>query len=275
MLFRALILVVGLAGLACWAGCDGCNDDGFDAGVPDGPAAPGAFSLSWTIQDQASGQPVTCDKLDSNATVFVEARRQGTGGTESFTCKNAQAMSARRFTPGLYNFTYELHGLRDGQSLTLATAAPQSSVMIPSGADISLDPIRFQVDATGKLELMLHAGGAGNCASGAGITGIAISLEHAGEPGDTGCAPVVFTLSGGGTYNANNCTAPAVGRCIQAGETITVASLPSGPYQIHITGKDNIDDCWSNNDTFRVPPQGETLRQTLNLAFASETPACQ
>jgi hypothetical protein len=273
MLFRALILAVGMVGLACWAGCDGCNDDGFDGGVPDAPAAPGTFSLTWKVQDPLVG--ATCDKLDANPTVFVKVSRGSTGGVESFSCKNLQATSAQRYAPGLYNFTFELHVLRDGQIVTLSTGESKAGVMIPSAGNVELGEVTFPVNASGKLELMLHAGGAGNCASGAGITGFAISLEHDGEAGDTGCAPVAFTLSGGGTYNANNCTAPAVGRCIEAGETLTVASLPSGPYQIHIIGKKNITDCWSNNDTFRVPPQGETLRQTLNLALASETPACQ
>lgn len=277
MLFRMLTLAAGLSGLAGWAGCDGCNEGGFDAAVPDTPVAGGTFSLAWTVLDQATGKPVTCDKLDPNATVFIKASRTGTGGLESFACKNMQGTSIAKFVPGVYNFTYELHVTINGQLQTIATAPGQSGVTIESGRDTALAPITFEVNAIGGLALMLRAGAGGNCAPGgtAGITGFTISLEHAGGPGDTGCAPVVFTLSGGGTYNANNCSAPAVGRCIEATETLTVASLPSGPYQIHVIGKKSTADCWSNNDALRVPPQGNTLAQTLNLALASENPSCQ
>jgi hypothetical protein len=86
---------------------------------------------------------------------------------------------------------------------------------------------------------------------------------------------VVFALSGGGTYNANDCSAPAVTRCIAASETLTVASLPSGPYQIHVRGKKGPLDCWINDDALRVPPQGQVLSQTLNLALQSELVGCQ
>jgi hypothetical protein len=274
-MFRVLTLAAGLTGLAGWAGCEGCDSGGFDAGVPDTPLAGGTFSLAWTVIDQTSGKPVSCDKLDPNATVFVKASREGTGGFESFACKNLQATSLARFAPGLYNFTYELHIPVGSQIATIAMAPGQSGVMISSGQDVALAPIAFPVDATGRLELMLHAGAAGNCAGGAGITAFTISLEHDGGPGDMGCAPVVFALSGGGTYSANNCSAPAVTRCIESSETLTVASLPSGPYQIHVTGKKNTADCWSNNDTFRVSPQGMTSSRVLNLAFASEAPSCQ
>ena len=275
MLLRVMTFAAGLLGLASSAGCDGCNEGGVDAGVIDTPVVGGTFSLAWTLLDQTTNKPVTCDKLDPNATVFVQASRPGTGGTESFACKNMQATSIATFPPSIYRFSYELHVAANGQALSIATAPDQNGVTISSGQNVVLAPITFQVDATGKLELMLHAGAAGNCAGGAGITGFTISLEHAGGPGDTGCAPVVFALSGGGTYDASDCVTPAVSpRCIDAGETLTVASLPSGPYQIHIRGKKGSLDCWSNDDALRVPPQGLTLSQTLNLALASQTPGC-
>ena len=268
-MFRVLILGLGLVG---WAGCDSCNGGGFDAGVPDSSAVGGTFSLAWTLLDQSTNRPVSCDKLDPNATVFIQASRPGTGGLESFACKSMQATSITRFDPGLYNFSYELHVAASGQTLTIATAPGQNGVTINSAQNVVLSPITFEVDATGRLELMLHTGPAGNCTGGAGITGFAISLEHAGGPGDTGCASVVFALSGGGTYTANDCASPAVTRCINAGETLTVSSLPSGPYQIHIRGKKGTLDCWTNDDSLRVPPQGLTLSRTLNLALSPSCP---
>jgi hypothetical protein len=204
----------------------------------------------------------------------VQASHEGIGGVESFSCKPLQGTSITVFTPGTYTFSYELHMPINGQAVTIATATVQSGVTIGPGQDVTLTPITFHVSATGRLELMLRAGPTGNCTGGAAITGFSISLEHDGEPPDTGCAPVVFTLSGGGTYNANDCSSPAVTRCIAADETLTVASLPSGPYQIHVRGKKGTLDCWSNNDTLRVPPQGRALAEALNLALASQTTGC-
>lgn len=275
MSLRVLVPASLLIGLVGSAGCEGCNEGGFDDAGADTQIVGGTFSLAWTLLDQSTNKPVTCDKLDPNATVFVQASRPGTGGTESFACKSMQATSIATFVPSIYSFSYELHVTANGQALSIATAPDQNGVAISSGQNVVLAPITFQVDATGKLELMLHAGGTGNCTGGAGITGFAISLEHAGGPGDTGCAPVLFTLSGGGTYDASNCISPAVTpRCIEADETLTVASLPSGPYQIHVRGKKGAADCWSNDDALRVPPQGKTLSGTLNLALASQTPGC-
>src|SRR5262249_33927073 len=159
-------------------------------------------------------------------------------------CKPLQGTSITTFAPGTYSFGYELHVPIDGQAVTIATAAPQSGVPISSGQDAALQPITFHVNATGRLDLMLRAAAAGNCTGGAGITGFSISLEHNGDPPDSGCAPVVFTLSGGGTYNANDCASPAVTRCIAATETLSVASLTSGPYRIHVRGKKGTLDCW-------------------------------
>jgi hypothetical protein len=86
---------------------------------------------------------------------------------------------------------------------------------------------------------------------------------------------VVFVLSGGDTYNASDCSDPPVSRCIAADETLTVASLPAGAYQIHVRGKKLQHDCWVNDDVLHVPPQGALLSQTLNLALQSEAPGCQ
>ena len=282
MLSRVLTVAVGLLGLAGGAACSGCGDDGgFDAGPPDGSAG-GTFSLAWSLIDDSGTFTCTdvaacCNKLDPNATIFVQASRIGTGGVELFSCKSAQSMSATAFAPGAYNFSYALRILVGDHNETIAMAAPQDNVMLESGRTVVLRPISFHVNLTGGLQLMLQAGAAGakNCVGGAEISGFAISLEHAGGPGDTGCAPVVFTLSGGGTYNANNCSSPSTGRCIESTETLTVPSLPAGPYRIHVRGKKRGTlDCWSNDDLLAVPPQGRPLIRTLNLAFASATPGC-
>lgn len=271
MSFRVLTRAAGLIALATGSGCDGCNGGGFDAGSPDLAVATGRFSLHWSVIDQATSQSVNCDQLDPNATVFVQAVRDGTGAVESFACRNLQGTSMTPLFPGTYSFSYELHV----GGATIAAASGPSGVVIGPGQQVDLAPIAFQVDASGRLELRLRASAAGNCVGGAGITGFSLSLQHAGGPGDAGCVPVVFVLSGGGTYSASDCSAPAVTRCIAADETLTVASLPAGAYQIHVRGKKRTLDCWINDDALRVPPQSAQLSATLNLALQSETPGCQ
>jgi hypothetical protein len=281
MLFRVLRLAAGLIGLASWVGCSGCGDDGGVDARPDAPSA-GTFSLAWSLIDDSGTASCTdvaacCNKLDPNATVFVQASRIGTGGVELFSCRTVQGMSMTTFAPGTYNFSYDLRIPVGDHNETIATAAPQAGVMIESGRSVPLAPIAFHVNLTGGLALTLQAGAPGtkNCTGGAEISGFAISLEHAGGAGDTGCAPVVFALSGGGSYSASSCSSPSTSRCIESGETLTVATLPSGPYQIHIRGKKKGTlDCFTNDDMFAVPPQGRALIRTLNLAFASTTPGC-
>jgi hypothetical protein len=266
-----LTRAAGLVGLATWSGCEGCGGGGVDAGGPDLAGPVGRFSLSWSVTDQATGEAVSCDQLDPNASVFVQAVRDASGAVESFACRNLQGTSMTPLVPGTYGFRYELHV----GGATIATASGPSRVVVGPGQEVELGAIRFQVDASGGLVLQLRAGAAGNCAGGAAISGFALSVQHAGPPDDTGCAPAVFVLSGGGTYSATDCSAPAVTRCIAADETLTVANLPAGSYQIHVRGKKGTIDCWVNDDVLRVPPQGALLSQTLNLALQSETPGCQ
>ena len=272
MSLRVLTRVAGLIALAVplatGSGCEGCND-GFDG--PDVGAAVGRFALSWSVIDETSSQPVNCDQLDPNATVFVEAIRDGTGAVESFACRNLQGTSMTPLFAGTYSFSYALHV----GGATIATASGPSGIVIGPGQQVQLAAIRFEVDATGRLELRLRAGAAGNCVGGAVITGFVLSLQHAGGPGDSGWAPAVFELSGGGVYNASDCSAPAVTRCIAADETLSVASLPAGTYQIHVRGRKGPLDCWVNDDVLHVPPQSALLSETLNLALQSETPGCQ
>jgi hypothetical protein len=267
MLFRVFLLA-GLIGLA---GSSGCGDDGgFNIGVPDATVG-GTFTAAWSIIDETTGQTVSCDKIDPNATVFLQVTHQGPGASESFSCKSLQGMSSTALSPGTYNVSYELHVPEGGQTVTIATA-PSQSVTIASAEDKKFDPVTFRVNATGALQLTLRAGAAGNCMGGAGITGLSISLVHDGGPGDNTCEPVMFAMSSGGTFDASSCSSPLVQGCIAADVTLTAARLPSGPYQIHIIGKKVTTVCWTNNDSFSVLAQGKTLIKMLNLA--PETPAC-
>jgi hypothetical protein len=100
--------------------------------------------------------------------------------------------------------------------------------------------------------------------------GATITLEHSS---DQTCAPLTFSLSGGGTYTVD-CANPVVAACIDSTETLTVASVPSDNYTIHVKGYVGSTLCWTNNDSLQVPSQAATLTKTLNLAYATSTPGC-
>jgi len=142
----------------------------------------------------------------------------------------------------------------------------------------ALAPIVFVVDARGSLVLSLAAPPAtSNCKSpsmmGAGINGITITLTTSAG----GCAPVTFVHTRGAVTLAPytvNCSSPAVAACIETDETLTVPSLPSGPYLIHVRGKIGAVECWNNDDALQVPALGKPLTRTLNLAFQTGTTGC-
>jgi hypothetical protein len=271
MLYRVFLLA-GLFGLATNAGCGGCTPGGFDAGVPDATVG-GTFTAAWSVVDETTNQPVSCDKIDLNARVSVELTGPVPGGSEAFSCKSLGGMSSTTVPPGTYIVRYQLDVQEGSKTVTVASVTGPS-VTIRSGDDVKLAPVTFRVNATGGLQLTLQAGTSGNCVGGAGITGFTISLVHDGGPGDTACEPVVFALSGGGTFDARSCSSPSVQRCVAADETLTVASLPSGPYQIHVAGKKLTTVCWTNNDSFTVPAQGKTATLMLNLALDGGSPSC-
>lgn len=62
--------------------------------------------------------------------------------------------------------------------------------------------------------------------------------------------------------------------CIENDETLTVPSMQSGPYTIHIRGKVGSANCWRNDNTLQVPPLGKRLSETLNLAYQPGVPGC-
>jgi hypothetical protein len=272
MTFRVIIrAALGLTGLIVV----GCGDDGGfprDAPAQD-PTARGTVSLAWSLQD-LDGQPVPCDQVGaSTVSLQLRARGEASGAAESFTCGNSPSTS-KPLVPGIYDVSFELHA----GSATLAVAPGQNGVVIEDGKTTPLAPIAFVVDAQGGLVLSLAAPPATtNCKSpsmmGAGISGITITLEHAAG----GCAPVTFVHTKGamtlGPYTVS-CSSPSVVACIETDETLTVPSLPSGPYTIHIRGKIGAAECWNNDDTLQVPALGKPLTQTLNLAFQKGTPGC-
>jgi hypothetical protein len=273
MLFRVFIrgCLIALASLVASAGCG--DDGGFprDAMGPDA-VAMGTVSLAWSLRD-LSDQPIQCDQVGAN-TVSLQLRNRAklSGVAASLSCKNSPSMS-QLLEPGLYDVSFELHGL----NITLATASDQRSITVEAGRDTPLAPITFVVDARGGLALSLAAPPlTTNCkpvGTGAGITGFTITLLHTGD----GCAPVTFLRSRGammlGMYVVN-CSSPVVTTCIENDETLTVPSMQSGSYTIHVRGKVGAADCWQNDDTLQVPPLGKTLNQRLNLALQSGISGC-
>jgi hypothetical protein len=269
VLFR-LFIWVGLVGLV---GCGGCGGSGFPTDAPGDSAAPGTVTLAWSLTD-LNGQPIPCDQVGAK-TVSLQLRNRETlsGIAESFSCPNSPSTS-QPLPPGTYDISFELRGVNG----TLATASSQSGVMVASGQDTPLTSIAFMVDARGSLVLSFATPPAtSNCkptgSMGAGITGMTITLVHTGD----GCAPVTFLIARGATMLGSyvvNCSSPMVTTCIENDETLTVPSMPSGPYTIHVRGKINAIDCWKNDDMLQVPPLGQILRETLNLAFQTGTPGC-
>jgi hypothetical protein len=270
MLFRVLI---GAALLALGPGCD-CNGGGFpvDAALAE-PAAKGTVSLAWSLTDQA-GQPISCDEVGASF-VSLQLRSHTTlsGAVASFACGNSPSTSSL-LDADTYDVAFELHGT----NLTSVTAPEQIGVVVSPNKDTQLAPVTFAIETTGKLALSLAVPPrTSNCKStsmgGAGITGMTITLVHTGG----GCAPVTFVRTRGSTtietYTVN-CGSPRATSCIETDETLSVPSLPSGPYTIHVRGKLDAVDCWANDDALQVPPQSKTLTQTLNLAFQTGAPGC-
>ena len=138
-------------------------------------------------------------------------------------------------------------------------------------------PITFAVDTHGSLAISLATPPfTTNCKpasmGGPGITGDSITLERAAG----GCAAVTFLRSRGatqlGTYTVN-CSSPSIASCIETDETLTVPSLESGSYTIHVRGKVGPTNCWTTDASLEVPTAGRSLIRTLALA-RQPTPGC-
>jgi hypothetical protein len=267
-------VLFGSAGLALAA----CGDGGGfpDAPIDQGTPTNGSFSVMWAVQD-TNATPINCDRVaGQSVTVILHEKGTQGGFTEAFTC--GTGMGSASIPPGEYDMNFELRSAAG----ILATSPQQTPVFIKSDETTALAPLVFRVDATGSLDLAVSSNTAGgNCAdtsaNGAGITTMSLTLESAS--GAT-CQPVTFNVSAGasgtaGTYMVN-CSSPTLVSCLHADQRLTVSSVPSGNYRIHVRGnKAGGNDCWTNDDTFAIPALGMTLTRTLNLAFQSTVPGCQ
>lgn len=249
---------------ALWiAGAIGCGDTGGfpDAMLPEGVPAGGTFSLAWTLVD-AGGAPLTCDRV-GGVTVTTLLRNRGVQGgtTEVFTCPTMNGTTPA-ITPGIYDIRFELTGATG----LIATAPEQMGIVVESGKNTAIEPVVFEVDAVGGLDLAIDAlKPGGNCApaasNGAGITAMTITLNHAAGGA---CEPA--TLMIGTTPYTINCATPVEVGCIETSTKITATGVPSDAYLIHVRGKQGAQTCFVNDDSIRVPPNGMTFTRTLNLA---------
>ncbi len=260
---RALLVLV----TACGGG----------GGFPDAPgidAAPlGKFSATWSVVDQ-NNQPLSCDRIGGQTmTVLVHNKAFEGGSTQIFTCGTGMGESQPILT-GTYTFDFELGGTVG----LLAKSTVQDNVDIVANTTTPLQPLLFQVKATGGLALNLVAGNAGgNCENGANIQGFTISANH---NSDSTCEPLTLNIAAGATKPAHtytiDCTTPVVTNyCIEADQQITVTGVRSDEYTMHIRGKGtNGMDCYRNDDTIQVPPLDKTLTRTLNLARQTQITGC-
>jgi hypothetical protein len=256
-LVRSVTLVSSL--VTCANGCGG------------GAPARGSVSLGWSMFDQLDGQPVSCVAV-SAASVSLQLTSQAAGGgSVTLLLPCARGAGTAELAVGTYRVVSQLV-TADGT--VLATATDQTAT-VAAGQTAALVPALFAASTgSGFLAVSLVAGSPGvtNCQpAGAGITGVAISLEHSGS-----CAPTTLVRSRGGTqlgsYGANNCSSPGVTGCIEADEVLTAGDFEPGPYTLRVRAKKGALDCWTLDETFTLIP-GRPLVRTLTLARLSG-PGC-
>jgi hypothetical protein len=139
-----------------------------------------------------------------------------------------------------------------------------------SNAETAVEPIAFDVDATGGLRGRVAAFGvAANCAEapgGAGIDGVTLRLRTAGGT----CVPTTFTIAAGATRPAatfaDDCAAPEPAACIDADQDIIVSGAASGRYRLAVEGRVGAAACWAASPAVRIPAGGaEVPIGTVNL----------
>lgn len=252
---------------------------GGGGGFPDAKevdASPkGTFSAVWSVIDQDS-QPISCDRIAGQTmTVLAHNKAFEGGSTQIFSCSSGMGTS-QQMIAGVYDLDFELAGTFG----LYARAGSQLGVAIPANTNTPLQPLVFQVQATGAMELSFATGKTGgNCgatnAGGAGIDGVTITMVH---NSDANCAPITLTIAPGATQPGGSytidCNTPMTFGCIEADQTISASGVPSDGYTVHVTGKIGTKNCYINNDTIQVPPLDKTLVRTLNLALNTQVSGC-
>ncbi len=269
-----LALVSSAMALPLLPGC-GDSPDTVDASTIDAAPIVGNFSLSWTIVD--GGETLSCANVGA-AAVSIRLTRQGSGSgeAESFPCASGQGVS-RAFAPGLYDVTIDLRAA--GSVSLIAAPVRVQGFEIVANQESALPAQEFEVEAVGNFNFFVDAGTTGgNCAAlaadGAGIIGLAFSLQD----GSGSCIAADFVIADGsetgGTYSTDCTAAPAPFPCIGADQEVSVSNAPSGTRRLVITGqKEGPVDCYEKVSNFSLP--GANLVKglgtlLLGLRFSSE-----
>jgi hypothetical protein len=250
-----------------------CGDGGGlpDARVIDGTPPGGTLSLTWTLADGDTA--VTCDQVGAaTVTLSIVPVDQPFGITEAFGCTSTRGTTGV-IAAGAYDVTVSLGG-----GGAVAPSIRRLGVEVRSNADTALEPVAFDIDATGGLRARAAAFGVtGNCMAapaGAGIDGITLRLRTSAGA----CVPTTFAVSAGAALPAttfmDDCAAPTPAACIDADQDIVVASAPSGRYRFAIEGLVGGTACWTASPAVRIPAGGaEVSLGTVNL-LRSSAPAC-
>ena len=250
-----------------------CGDDSGlpDARQPDAPPPGGTVSLTWAIGHE--GAALTCAQVGATVVSVTMLPEEGVFGiTDAFPCGDG-AGTTRSVPPGRYDVDVSLGGVA-------IDAFRVDDVDVPAGGDAPIGAVAFEVEPVGGFTLRVSAGGQGNCTTadmgGAGITAMAFVLEDA-----TGtCVEATFDIAAGATQPAStyttSCTTPAPHACIAQDQPITVApTLPSGAYELAITGTIADAPCWTGLAQIMVPAAGASRDLgTRNLFLNDQLPGC-
>jgi hypothetical protein len=254
-LVRTRVLLCSFVGALGVSGCGGSAP------------AQGSVSLTWSIFDGLNGQPATCATVGA-ASVSLQATSQAaSGGSVTLSVPCARSSSGTiELAVGTYRIVPQLV-TADGA--VLATASDQTAA-VTAGQTTALTPALFAASTRSGFFALSLSTGSTNCQpGGAGITGVSMFLEHAGD----GCAPTTLIRSRGGvqlgTYDINNCSSPSVTSCIEADELLTAGNLTPGSYILRVRAKRGPLDCWKLDETFTLVP-GRPLVRTLTLAHAPD-----
>jgi hypothetical protein len=223
----------------------------------------GTLSLDWSLVKMADGSPIACDPIGASSVTLLLRNRAFQGGfTEVFSCSSK--MGTTPLIPvGTYDVNFEL----TGTSGLITTGEEQRGLVVTQNTNTPLQPVTFTVNAVGAFDLRIDSQKAGgNCATiasgGAGISTMSITLTHASGGA---CEPA--TISIGGTNYVINCAAPTTVACFEKTVAVTATNLPSDNYLIHVKANQTAaSNCFVNDDSIRIPPNGGTLTRTLNLA---------
>jgi hypothetical protein len=259
---RFALPVALLVGLAM-----GCGDDSGlpDARVSDGQPRGGTFSLSWTLSDE--GTAVPCDQIGAvTVTLLLFPKNAGFGFPQTLSCAAGAGRTGAQ-DPGTYDVEISL-GTAGG---AVATLPRMRDVVLRDGQDTSLGAVVFEVDASGGLRFRLKATSASsNCggtgAGGAAIEGVQLALRSLDEV----CLPTTFDIAAGAFRPAatfmSTCAAPPAAACIDEDQSISVASLSSGRYDLLIQGLIGGTACWEGGAIVQVPPGG-AIKDLGNLSM--------